>query len=439
MASRFRPTFRTTEFWLLVFPAMIAILGVAIIVLVPQARLDWSWSEIWVGLAFAAAVLVMSISLGLRGFRGDQTILPITAMISILGLLMIQRLQPDLAEISDAYSGLAQRHLMYLGAGLVIMWLIVMLLGPIGMIRWLQRYRYLIILSAIALQMSTFFIGTEVYGAKLWIQLGPIQIQPSEIVKLALVAFLASYLDENRDLLASGWRVGPVTLPPIPYLIPMGVMWAASLLTLIVLNDLGSALLFFGIFLTMLYVATGGLVYVAFGLGSFVIAAYGAWLTLDRIGIRVQNWLNPWADPLNAGFQPIHSDYALATGGVFGVGLGYGSPTYIPEVQTDYIFSAIGEELGLLGTLAVICLYLFFVVRGFTIALRARDGYIQLFAAGLSSIIAVQTIIIVGGVTRIIPLTGITLPLISYGGSALLTNFALAGMLLYVSGLPKRV
>jgi cell division protein FtsW (lipid II flippase) len=439
MASRFRPTFRTTEFWLLVFPALIAILGVGIIVLVPQARLDWSWSEIWVGLAFAAAVFVMSISLGLRGFRGDQTILPITATISILGLLMIQRLQPDLAEISDAYSGLAQRHLMYLGAGLVIMWLIVMLLGPIGMIRWLQRYRYLIILGAIALQMSTFFVGTEVYGAKLWIQLGPIQIQPSEIVKLALVAFLASYLDENRDLLASGWRVGPVTLPPIPYLIPMGLMWAASLLTLIVLNDLGSALLFFGIFLTMLYIATGGLVYVAIGLGSFVVAAYGAWLTLDRIGIRVQNWLNPWTDPLDAGFQPIHSDYALATGGVFGVGLGYGSPTYIPEVQTDYIFSAIGEELGLLGTLAVICLYLFFVVRGFTIALRARDGYIQLFAAGLSSIIAVQTIIIVGGVTRIIPLTGITLPLISYGGSALLTNFALAGMLLYVSGLPKRV
>lgn len=439
MTSRFRPTFRSTEFGLLIFPALIAIIGLAIIVLVPQARLDWSWSEIWVGLAFAGAVLVMSVSLGIRGFRGDQTILPITAMISIIGLLMIQRLHPDLAEISDTYSTLAQRHLMYLAAGLAIMWLVVMLLGPIGFIRWLQRYRYLLIIGAIALQMSTFFLGTEVYGAKLWIEIGPIQIQPSEIVKLALVAFLASYLDENRDLLASGWKVGPVTLPPIPYLIPMAVMWAACLLTLIVLNDLGSALLFFGIFLTMLYIATGGLVYVAVGLGSFAVACYGAWLALDRIGIRVQNWLNPWEDPLGVGFQPIHSDYALATGGVFGVGLGYGSPTYIPEVQTDYVFSAIGEELGLLGALAVICLYLFFVVRGFTIAMRARDGYIQLFAAGLSSIIAVQTIIIVGGVTRIIPLTGITLPLISYGGSALLTNFALAGMLLYVSGLPKRV
>lgn len=439
MASRYRPTFRSTEFGLLIFPALIAIIGLAIIVLVPQARLDWSWSEIWVGLAFAGAVLVMSVSLGLRGFRGDQTILPITAMISIIGLLMIQRLHPDLAEISDAYSTLAQRHLMYLAAGLVIMWLVVMLLGPIGLIRWLQRYRYLLILGAIALQMSTFFIGTEVYGAKLWIDVGPVQIQPSELVKLALVAFLASYLDENREVLATPWKVGPFSFPPVPYLIPMAIMWLGCLLTLVVLNDLGSALLFFGIFLAMLYLATGGIVYVAVGLGSFAAACYVAWIALDRIGIRVQNWLNPWEDPLGVGFQPIHSDYALASGGVFGVGLGYGSPTYIPEVQTDYIFSAIGEELGLLGALAVIALYLFFVIRGFTIAMRARDGYIQLFAAGLSSIIAVQTIIIVGGVTRIIPLTGITLPLISYGGSALLTNFALAGMLLYVSGLPKRV
>lgn len=438
MAARFRPTFRATEFGLLLLVAMVAVIGVGMIVLVPRAQLDWSWSEIWVGLAFAGAVLLMSLSLGIRGFRGDETVLPITALLSLIGLLMIQRLHPELAEAGVAYATLAQRHLMYLAAGLVVMWLIVMLLGPIGLIRWLQRYRYLIILAAIGLQLATFFVGTEVYGAKLWIQIGPVQIQPSEIVKLALVAFLASYLDESRDLLASSWRVGPLSLPPIPYLIPMGVMWAASLLTLVVLNDLGSALLFFGIFLVMLYIATGGMIYVAAGLVSFAGAVYLAWLFFDRIAIRVQNWLNPWADPLGVGFQPVHSDYALATGGVFGVGLGYGSPTYIPEVHTDYIFSAIGEEMGLLGALAVLCLYLFFVVRGFTIAMRARDDYIQLFAAGLSSIIAVQTIIIIGGVTRIIPLTGITLPLISYGGSALLTNFVLAGMLLYVSGLPRR-
>lgn len=438
MAARYRPTFRSTELGLLLAPALTAIIGLAIILLVPRETLDWSWNELWTSLAFAGAVIVMSITLGLRGFRGDQTILPLTAMIALIGMLMIQRLQPDLAAEDAGLAALAQHHLLYLGAGLVIMWLIVMLLGPIGLIRWLQRYRYLLILGATALQLSTFFLGTEVYGAKLWIEIGPIQIQPSEIVKLALVAFLASYLDENRDLLQSTWNVGGLKLPPVPYLIPMGTMWALSLLTLVVLNDLGSALLFFGIFVSMLYIATGGLVYVVVGLATFAAACYGAWFAFDRIGIRVQNWLNPWADPLVSGFQPVHSDYALASGGVFGVGFGYGSPTYIPEVQTDYIFSAIGEELGLLGALAVIALYLFFVLRGFTIAIRARDGYIQLLAAGLSSIIAIQTIIILGGVTRVIPLTGITLPLVSYGGSALLTNFALAGMLLYISGLPKR-
>lgn len=438
MPSGYRPTFRSTEFGLLLFPAFTAIIGLAIILLVPRATLDWSWSELWVSLAFAGAVMVMSITLGLRGFRGDQTILPLTTMIAMIGMLVIQRLHPDLVARDAGFAALAQRHLMYLAAGLVIMWLTVMLLGPIGLIRWLQRYRYLLILGATALQMSTFFVGTEVYGAKLWIDIGPIQIQPSEIVKLALVAFLASYLDENRDMLKGSWNVGPLKLPPIPYLIPMGMMWAMALLTLVLLNDLGSALLFFGVFVSMLYVATGGLVYVVVGLGTFAAACYGAWFAFDRIGVRVQNWLNPWEDPLVAGFQPVHSDYALASGGVFGVGFGYGSPTYIPEVQTDYIFAAIGEELGLLGALAVVALYLIFVLRGFTIAMRARDGYIQLLAAGLSSIIGIQTVIILGGVTRVIPLTGITLPLISYGGSALLTNFALAGMLLYVSGLPKR-
>lgn len=439
MPPAYRPTFRSTEFGLLIAPACTAVIGLVIILLVPRETLDWSWSELWTSLAFAGAVIVMSVTLGLRGFRGDQTILPLTAMIALIGMLMIQRLHPDLAENDPGFATLAQRHLLYLGAGLLIMWLTVMILGPVGLVRWLQRYRYLLIFGAIVLQMSTFFIGTEVLGAKLWIQVGPIQIQPSEIVKLALVAFLASYLDENRDLLKSSWRVGGLKLPPIPYLVPMGVMWAMSLLTLVVLNDLGSALLFFGIFVSMLYVATGGFVYVVVGLGSFAAACYGAWFAFDRIAIRVQNWLNPWTDPLASGFQPVQSDYALASGGVFGVGFGYGSPTLIPEVQTDYIFSAIGEELGLLGALAVIALYLLFVLRGFTIAMRARDGYIQLLAAGLSSIIGIQTVIILGGVTRVIPLTGITLPLISYGGSALLTNFALAGVLLYISGLPKRV
>jgi cell division protein FtsW len=175
------------------------------------------------------------------------------------------------------------------------------------------------------------------------------------------------------------------------------------------------------------------------GIGSFAVACYGAWLTLSRIEIRVQNWLNPWEkDPYVTGYQQIQSDYALASGKLFGSGFGQGHPTLIPQVHSDFIFSALGEELGLLGTLAILALYLLLVMRGFMIALRARDGFVQLLAMGLSSIFAIQTLIIVGGVTRLIPLTGITLPFISFGGSSLLSNFAVIGLLLYLSSLPKR-
>jgi cell division protein FtsW (lipid II flippase) len=249
---------------------------------------------------------------------------------------------------------------------------------------------------------------------------------------------LAAYLDEKRELIGASWRVGPLSLPPLPYLVPMGLMWAACLLTLVALNDLGSALLFFGIFLTMLYVASGRAFYILAGLVSFAIACWVAYLAFARILIRVQNWIDPWQDPRDSGYQPIQSDFALASGGVIGTGFGQGRPTLIPEVQTDFIFSAIGEELGLLGSLAVLALYFLIVMRGFAIALRAQDEFVRLLAVGLSAIIGIQTIIIVGGVTRLIPLTGITLPFISYGGSSLLTNFAIIGLLLHMSSLPRR-
>jgi cell division protein FtsW (lipid II flippase) len=322
----------------------------------------------------------------------------------------------------------------------VILWGIVVFAGPLNVMRLLRDYKYTWLLITLALQMATFFIGTEVGGARLWIQVGPVQIQPSEIVKVTLVVFLASYLDEKRDLIGTSWQIGRISLPPVPYLLPMIAMWGVALLTLVALNDLGSALLMFGIFLTMLYVVSGRIVYVVVGLTSFAIACYVAWLTLSRIEIRVQNWLNPWEnDPYVTGYQQIQSDYALASGGLFGSGFGQGRPTLIPQVHSDFVFSAIGEELGLLGTLAVLALYLLLVVRGFMIAVRARDGFVQLLATGLSATLAIQTIIIVGGVTRLIPLTGITLPFISFGGSSLLSNFGIVGLLLYLSSLPKRI
>lgn len=408
------------------------------IFLVGRGSVDWTWGDIWVSLAFAGAVLGMSITFGLRAFRGDQVLLPITATLAVLGLLMIQRLHPDLVAINEGYSSIAQRHLMYLAAGLAVLWLVVMLSGPLKVQSWLKRYKYTWLLLTLALQAATFFIGTEVGGARLWINLGPIQIQPSEISKVTLVIFLAAYLDDKRDVIGSSWQVGRFQLPPIPYLLPMVIMWAASLLTLVVLNDLGPALLFFGIFLTMLYIASGRLLYVGIGLATFAAACWFAWRTFSRIDVRVNNWLDPFWDPYGFGYQPIQSDYSLAAGGLFGTGFGQGNPAFISQVQTDYIFSAIGEELGLLGTLAVLALYFVFIMRSYAIALRAQDGFVQLCVAGLATSLAIQTIIIVGGVTRLIPLTGITLPFISYGGSSLITNFGVVGLILFMSSLPRR-
>ncbi|MGN6485404.1 MAG: FtsW/RodA/SpoVE family cell cycle protein, partial [Thermomicrobiales bacterium] len=410
------------------------VVGLITIVVVPRTQLDWSWRDIWVSLAFAGVVVGMSLAFSIRGFRGDQVLLPVTATLAVIGLLMMQRLNPDLSDL-----GLAQKQLVFLAAGSAILTGIVMLAGPLNLIDWLSRYKYTWLLISLLLQAATFVVGTEVYGAKLWIQVGPIQIQPSEIVKVALVIFMAGYLDQKRDLIGSSWHVGPFSLPPIPYLLPMGVMWAGSLLTLVALNDLGSALLFFGIFLAMLYAASGRPIYVAIGLLTFGVACWVAWQTFSRIGIRVQNWIDPWVDPYGVGYQQIHSEYALASGGILGTGCGRGQPTLIPEVHSDFIFSAIGEELGLLGTLTIIALYFILVMRGYMIALRVRDGFAQLLAFGLSSILAIQTIIIIGGVIRLIPLTGITLPFISYGGSSLLVNFAIVGLLLHISSLPRRI
>ena len=435
---RYRPTFRPTEFNLLLLPGALAIVGMLTIFLVGRGAVDWTWGDIWISLAAAGTLIATSITFGLRGFRGDQVLFPITATLAIIGMLMIQRLHPSLVEIDENYSFLAQRHLMYLAAGLVGLWLVVMLSGPLKVDQWLRRYKYTWLLLTLALQAATFFIGTEVGGARLWINLGPIQIQPSEISKVTLVIFLAAYLDDKRDLIGSSWQVGRLQLPPIPYLLPMGIMWLASLLTLVMLNDLGPALLFFGVFLAMLYIASGRLIYVGVGLVTFGIACWVAWTTFSRIDIRVNNWLDPFWDPYGFGYQPVQSDYSLSAGGLFGTGFGQGHPTYISQVQTDYIFSAIGEELGLLGTLALIALYFLFVMRSYAIALRAEDGFVQLCVAGLATSLAIQTIIIIGGVTRLIPLTGITLPFISYGGSSLITNLGVVGLILYMSNLPRR-
>jgi cell division protein FtsW (lipid II flippase) len=422
--------FRFTEFQLLILPSVATIVGLLTIYLASTRDLDWDWRDIWISLAFMGGVFGISVWFSITNFRGDQLLLPLTAALSGLGLLVIQRLAPVLEEQGGSYALLPQRQLLYLAIGLGLLAVVVTAVRRIG---WLRRYKYTWAVAAIFLMLLTMVFGVEEYGARLWLQVGPFTIQTSEITKIALVVFLAAYLAENQELIASSYRVGPLKLPPIPYVMPLILMWVFSLLIVVAQNDLGTALLFFGVFLAMLYMASGKLSYVVLGLGSFAAGVYVAYQLFDRIQVRVQNWLNPWGDPLDTGFQQVQSEYALASGKLFGSGLAQGSPGFIPLAHSDYVFSAIGEELGLLGTFAVLLLFLLLVFRGYMIALNAHDAFGRYLAAGLTTILAIQTLIIIGGTVRLIPLTGITLPFISAGGSSLLTNFVIIGVLLRIS------
>lgn len=422
--------FRFTEFQLLIVPCAMTIVGLLTIFLASTRDLNWDWRDIWISLAYMGAVLGMSIWFSITGFRGDQIIFPVVVALSGLGLLVLQRLSPALEAQSADYAGMAERQLIYLAVGLAL------LLGMITFVRrinWLRRYKYTWALGGLALMVVTMLFGVEINGARLWLNVGPFTIQSSEIVKVIFVVFLAGYLAENHELLVSSYRLGRISLPPIPYLMPLAIMWGVAMLIVVAQNDLGTALLFFGIFLAMLYLASGKLIYVVAGLTAFAGGAYVAYQNFPHFQERVAIWLDPWQDPYGLGYQHAQSEFALATGEVFGTGLAQGNPGLIPLVHTDFVFSAIGEELGLLGTVVLLLLFMLLVFRGFYIAMRARDLFGRYLAAGLTSVLAIQTLIIVGGTLRLIPLTGITLPFISAGGSSLLTNFIIVGMLMRIS------
>lgn len=430
-----RPRFRLTELGLLVFPALLGVAGFAMIALSKETSVNLDWNDLRLPALLAGMLLIANLGLGLCGFNGDQILFPVVSVLSMIGFVIINRLQPNLTARDPGLANIAERHSLYVSAGLVLS-----VVTALVFRRWdlLKRYKYTSLAVCIALLAATFVFGTTINGARLWIRIGPVQVQPSEFVKLGLVFFMASYLEEKRDLINATWHVGPLRLPPLPYLLPMLLMWGASLMVLVVENDLGSAMLLFGVFLIMVYTATGRALYVTTGLATFAGASWLAYQLFDRIGLRVQNWLDPWRDPLVGGYQPIQSEYAFASGGVLGRGIGHGQAWRIPEVQTDYIFSAIGEELGLIGALAVVALFVVILARGFSIGIGANDEYTRLVAIGLTATIALQALIIFGGVVRLIPLTGITLPFVSAGGSSLMVNFLIVGLLLSLSRRTER-
>jgi cell division protein FtsW (lipid II flippase) len=418
-----------TELGLLVLALIVCLVAYALVGLARQPRLP-------VGMAGYGGVLA-AVALGTHVFTrrvapgADPLLFPLAFVLNGLGLVMIRRI--DYALSADGASALAPSQTIWTMVGVT---LLVATLLIIRDYEALDRYRYVIGITAIVLLLMPLLplVGATINGARLWIRFAGFSIQPGEFAKLGLAIFFASYLAENRQLLTVATnRVGPLMVPPARAFGPLLAVWGLSLSVLVFQRDLGLSLLLFGVFISMMYVATSRVVYVIGGLGLFALGGYAAYLLFGHVQDRIGIWLDLWnSDAFGAG-QLQQSLFALGSGGLAGVGLGHGHPNLIPIVSTDFIFSAFGEESGLLGTTALLLCYVLFVDRGYRVALRCPTEFGQLLALGLVTLYALQVFIIVGGVTRLIPLTGLTLPFVSYGGSSLLANYVLVALLIRVS------
>jgi peptidoglycan glycosyltransferase len=353
----------------------------------------------------------------------DQTLLPLAGLLNGIGYVFIVRLDRHQAGLQAVWTAL--------GVGAFIATLVV-----VRRARDLGRYRYLFGFGGVGLLLLPLLplVGENIGGSRVWVHFGPINFQPGEFAKIALVIFCASYLAEKRDVLAKGdRRVGSIPLPDLRALGPVALAWGLSIVVMVAERDLGMSMLYFGLFIVMLFVATGRRRYVGAGVGMFAAAAWAAYQGFAHVRVRFQVWLNPWPVSQSSGFQIVQSMFAFGAGGLAGTGLALGSPNHIPAVQTDFIFAAVGEELGLVGTMALLIAFLLIVGSALRIAVRTEQPLEKLVAVGAATIFGLQTFIIVSGVIRLLPLTGLTLPFVSYGGSSLLANYVLLALLIRIS------
>lgn len=391
---------------------------------------------------YAAGMLALfgAAHLAVRRFApyADPLLLPVVTLLNGLGLVLIHRL--DLADETEARQ--AGESLPSPDAPLQLGWTaigIVLFIGVLALLRShtsLRRYTYTAGAVGIALLLLPLVpvIGANINGARIWVRVAGFSLQPGEIAKIALLIFIAGYLVAKRDVLAlAARRVGGLDLPRGRDLGPVLLAWAASLAVLVFERDLGSSLLFFGLFVTLLYVATERTSWLFIGVLLFVSGATFAYLNFSHVQLRVSIWLDPFADPSGSGYQLVQSLFGLGTGGLLGTGLGQGRPEIVPYAKTDFILATIGEELGLVGVMAVLLLYGLIVERGLRAALSVRDSFGKLLATGLAVSLALQVFIVVGGVTRLVPLTGLTLPFLSYGGSSLIASYVVIALLVRVS------
>jgi cell division protein FtsW (lipid II flippase) len=395
------------------------------------SNVSLTYGALFLGLCLAAH-MVLRFTLP----YADPYLFPLFAVLACFGLVMIYRIDEELAR--------EQAQWFVIGLGLFAATIILL-----RDYRILERYRYTVAAAGIALLLLPRLpgIGQQVNGAYLGVELGPLTFQPAEFAKIAIIVFLASYLRDTRQLLVIGARrVAGITIPPLKHFGPLLVVWGAAMAMLFVIQDVGSSLMFFGGFLAVLYVATNRLSFVGFGLALFAAGSWVLYQVRPTITSRVDAWLHPFGplyDQTPGSYQIAQSVFAQADGGLFGRGFGQallevGGTPLLPAAQTDLIYSVIVNELGLVGACAVLCTYLLAVERGFKIATLARDSFSKLLATGLTAVFALQVFVIVGGVTRVIPLTGVTLPFISYGGSSILANFVLLALLLLISDRARR-
>lgn len=417
---------RTTELGLLVLAVLITVGAYALASLGRNASLP---ANIGPFLAVIAALpLVAHLANRRLAAASDPLLLPLAALLNGLGYVFIARLDEGLAALQATWTTVGM-------AGYVTT------LVVLRDVRILQRYRYTFGLIGLLLLVLPLFpvIGRNINGARIWVEVGPVSFQPGEFAKLALAVFFAGYLMERRELLGvATFRIGPFNTPDPRQFGPVLVAWAVSLVVVIFERDLGSALLFFLLFVVMLWVATGRVSYLVAGLGLFAAGAAFSWATFAHVQERISVWINPWADPQGSGYQIIQGAYALAWGGTTGAGPGLGIAGRIPFDETDFIFAIIGEELGLLGTTAVLSAFLLIAGSGLRVARTTTDTFSSLLAVGLTTLIAFQAFIIMAGVTRLLPLTGVTLPFVSYGGSSLVSNYVLIALLVRISDQAER-
>ena len=355
----------------------------------------------------------------------DPVLLPLAGLLNGFGYVFIARLDEDLAGLQAVWT--------LVGVGAFCGTLLI-----VRRTRWLEQYRYTLMLVGVGLLVLPLApgIGQEINGARIWVSIGAINFQPGEFAKIAFAVFFAAYLVDKREVLAlSSVRIAGMAIPEARHLGPILVAWTASLLVMVFEKDLGSSLLFFALFVVLLWVATERPSYLVMSLAMFAVGSTISYNRFGHVRQRVEVWLDPFEDPFGDGFQVTQSAFALADGGVTGTGLGTGSPNTenIPAVETDFIFAIIGEELGLLGTTAILISFMLMIGSGLRIAITAERSFEKLLATGLTTLLGFQAFIIIAGVIRVLPLTGVTLPFVSYGGSSLLANWVLLALLLRIS------